>query len=38
MKCCCCNGNGEIDSDDEKGKCEHCDGTGVEPGTNNEEV
>ena len=39
MRCCCCGGSGQVNSDDDEGECTYCSGTGVEPGSvdNNEE-
>lgn len=37
MKCCCCNGTGVINSEEYKGECEHCNGTGTEIGTSSDE-
>ncbi len=36
MTCCCCNGRGEIFEDEYTVECEHCMGTGNEPGTEEE--
>ena len=36
MTCCCCNGRGEIFEDEYTVECEHCMGTGREPGTEEE--
>lgn len=36
MTCCCCNGRGCIQEDEYTVECEHCMGTGREPGTEEE--
>ena len=37
MKCCCCSGSGQVNSDDDEGERTYCSGTGMEPGTQEEE-
>ena len=37
MTCCCCGGTGKISEDEYTVECEHCSGTGCEPGTEENE-